>query len=90
MTAAGSAAAKRRSERARQTELPRVARRGHRRARALPSWRIRRAASATPVAVFAFDLLQIRGKDLRALPLLKRKGILIERRALANRQLAQR
>jgi ATP-dependent DNA ligase len=30
----------------------------------------------TPAAVFAFDLLQLRGKDLRALPLLKRKALL--------------
>jgi bifunctional non-homologous end joining protein LigD len=33
-------------------------------------------ASATPAAVFAFDLLQLRGKDLRALPLLRRKAAL--------------
>jgi bifunctional non-homologous end joining protein LigD len=29
-----------------------------------------------PAAVFAFDLLQLRGKELRALPLLKRKAAL--------------
>jgi ATP-dependent DNA ligase len=34
------------------------------------------AASSKPAAVFAFDLLQLRGKDLRALPLLKRKAAL--------------
>jgi bifunctional non-homologous end joining protein LigD len=38
--------------------------------------RIGVAASAKPDAVFAFDLLQLRGKDLRALPLLKRKATL--------------
>jgi bifunctional non-homologous end joining protein LigD len=34
------------------------------------------AARAKPAAVFAFDVLQLRGKDLRALPLLKRKAAL--------------
>jgi bifunctional non-homologous end joining protein LigD len=38
--------------------------------------RIGVAASSRPAAVFAFDLLQLRGKDLRALPLLKRKAAL--------------
>jgi len=37
---------------------------------------IGRAAASKPAAVFAFDLLQLRGKDLRALPLLKRKAAL--------------
>jgi ATP-dependent DNA ligase len=36
--------------------------------------RIGMAASSKPAAVFAFDVLQLRGKDLRALPLLKRKA----------------
>lgn len=34
------------------------------------------AARSKPAAVFAFDVLQLRGKDLRALPLLKRKAAL--------------
>jgi bifunctional non-homologous end joining protein LigD len=34
------------------------------------------AARSRPAAVFAFDLLQLRGKNLRALPLLKRKAAL--------------
>jgi bifunctional non-homologous end joining protein LigD len=38
--------------------------------------RIGVAASSKPAVVFAFDLLQLRGKDLRALPLLKRKAAL--------------
>jgi bifunctional non-homologous end joining protein LigD len=38
--------------------------------------RVGTAAASKPAAVFAFDLLQLRGKDLRALPLLKRKGAL--------------
>jgi bifunctional non-homologous end joining protein LigD len=38
--------------------------------------RVGTVASASPAAVFAFDLLQLRGKDLRALPLLKRKAAL--------------
>ena len=38
--------------------------------------RIGVAARSKPAAVFAFDLLQLRGKDLRALPLLKRKAAL--------------
>ncbi|HEX4893316.1 MAG TPA: hypothetical protein VFV47_08505, partial [Hyphomicrobiaceae bacterium] len=38
--------------------------------------RLADAAVSTPAAVFAFDLLQLRGKDLRALPLLKRKAVL--------------
>lgn len=33
------------------------------------------AAKRTPAAIFAFDLLQLRGKDVRALPLLKRKAL---------------
>jgi ATP-dependent DNA ligase len=31
-------------------------------------------AAANPAAVFAFDLLSLKGKDLRVLPLLKRKA----------------
>jgi bifunctional non-homologous end joining protein LigD len=38
--------------------------------------RIGRAAVSRPAAVFAFDLLQLHGKDLRTLPLLKRKAAL--------------
>jgi bifunctional non-homologous end joining protein LigD len=38
--------------------------------------RIGMAAVSKPAAVFAFDVLQLRGKDLRALPLLKRKATL--------------
>ena len=38
--------------------------------------RIGMAAVSKPAAVFAFDVLQLRGKDLRALPLLKRKAAL--------------
>jgi bifunctional non-homologous end joining protein LigD len=38
--------------------------------------RIGTVASASPAAVFAFDLLQLRGKDVRTLPLLKRKAAL--------------
>jgi bifunctional non-homologous end joining protein LigD len=34
------------------------------------------AAVSKPAAVFAFNVLQLRGKDLRALPLLKRKAVL--------------
>jgi bifunctional non-homologous end joining protein LigD len=34
------------------------------------------AAKRTPAAIFAFDLLELRGKDVRALPLLKRKALL--------------
>src|SRR3954465_5907637 len=37
---------------------------------------IGKAAASKPAAVFAFDLLQLRGKDLRQLPLLKRKAAL--------------
>jgi len=36
------------------------------------------AARRTPAAIFAFDLLELRGKDLRALPLLRRKQSLKE------------
>lgn len=36
------------------------------------------AAKRTPAAIFAFDLLELRGKDVRALPLLKRKALLKE------------
>jgi bifunctional non-homologous end joining protein LigD len=32
------------------------------------------AAASNPAAVFAFDLLQLNGEDLRALPLVKRKA----------------
>jgi ATP-dependent DNA ligase len=38
--------------------------------------RIGVAASSKPAAVFASNLLQLRGKDLRPLPLLKRKAAL--------------
>jgi bifunctional non-homologous end joining protein LigD len=38
--------------------------------------RIGIAAASKPAAVFAFDVLQLRGKDMRALPLLKRKAAL--------------
>ena len=38
--------------------------------------RIGRAAVSKPAAVFAFDVLKLRGKDLRGLPLLKRKAAL--------------
>jgi len=38
--------------------------------------RIGAVASVTPAAVFAFDLLVLRGKDLRQMPLLKRKAAL--------------
>jgi bifunctional non-homologous end joining protein LigD len=38
--------------------------------------RIGRAAVSKPAAVFAFDVLQLRGKDLRPLPLVKRKAML--------------
>jgi bifunctional non-homologous end joining protein LigD len=38
--------------------------------------RIGRAAASKPAAVFAFDVLQLRGKDLRPLPLVKRKAML--------------
>src|SRR5688572_10108136 len=34
--------------------------------------RIGRAAASKPAAVFAFDVLQLRGKDLRPLPLVKK------------------
>jgi ATP-dependent DNA ligase len=34
------------------------------------------AAASTPAAVFVFDLLELKGKDLRGLPLLKRKAAL--------------
>src|SRR3954466_6799885 len=37
---------------------------------------ITKAAISRPAAVFAFDVLQLRGKDLRELPLLKRKTAL--------------
>ncbi len=38
--------------------------------------RVARAAVSKPAAVFVFDVLGLEGKDLRALPLLKRKAIL--------------
>jgi bifunctional non-homologous end joining protein LigD len=38
--------------------------------------RIGMTASTKPAAVFAFDVLALRGKDMRALPLLKRKAAL--------------
>src|SRR5688572_26470197 len=34
------------------------------------------AAKRTPAAIFSFDLLELHGKDVRALPLLKRKALL--------------
>ena len=37
---------------------------------------IGRAAVSKPAAFFAFDVLQLRGKDLRAVSLLKRKAVL--------------
>src|SRR4051812_44799294 len=37
---------------------------------------IGKAAAAKPAAVFAFDMLAVRRKDLRSLPLLKRKAAL--------------
>lgn len=37
---------------------------------------ILQAARANPAAMFAFDILMLKGKDLRKLPLLKRKAIL--------------
>ena len=36
------------------------------------------AAKRMPAAIFAFDLLELRGKDVRPLPLLKRKALLKE------------
>ena len=36
------------------------------------------AAKKTPAAIFAFDLLELQGKDVRMLPLLKRKQLLKE------------
>ena len=36
------------------------------------------AAKRTPAAIFAFDLLELRAKDVRPLPLLKRKALLKE------------
>src|SRR5688572_30106768 len=38
--------------------------------------RIGRTAISNPAAVFAFDILVLKGKDLRPLPLLKRKSAL--------------
>jgi bifunctional non-homologous end joining protein LigD len=38
--------------------------------------RIDYAAKMTPAAMFAFDLLSLNGKDLRTMPLLKRKAAL--------------
>lgn len=37
---------------------------------------IEHAAKATPAVIFAFDLLELRRKDMRQLPLLKRKAAL--------------
>ena len=37
------------------------------------------ASKRTPAAICAFDLLELRGKDVRALPLLKRKALLKEK-----------
>jgi bifunctional non-homologous end joining protein LigD len=39
---------------------------------------VEHAAKRTPAAIFAFDLLELRGKDVRPLPLLKRKALLKE------------
>src|SRR4051812_6280644 len=36
--------------------------------------RIQHAGKTTPAAIFAFDVLVLRGKDMRTLPLLKRKA----------------
>jgi ATP-dependent DNA ligase len=47
--------------------------------------RIGTAAVTKPAAVFAFDVLQLRGKDLRALPLLKRKAALEKELTRAER-----
>lgn len=41
--------------------------------------RVARAAVSKPAAVFVFDVLGLEGKDLRALPLLKRKALLQKR-----------
>jgi bifunctional non-homologous end joining protein LigD len=45
-----------------------------RRRLALKRLSIDHAARTEPAALFAFDLLELRGKDLRRLPLLKRKA----------------
>lgn len=45
-----------------------------RRRLALKRFSIDHAARTEPAAIFAFDLLELRGKDLRRLPLLKRKA----------------
>lgn len=45
-----------------------------RRRLALKRFSIDHAARTEPAAIFAFDLLALRGKDLRSLPLLKRKA----------------
>jgi bifunctional non-homologous end joining protein LigD len=39
---------------------------------------IAHAVKVTPAAVFAFDLVALRGRDLRALPLLARKEMLLK------------
>lgn len=39
---------------------------------------VEHAAKTMPAAIFAFDLLELRGKDVRTLPLLKRKQLLGE------------
>ena len=39
---------------------------------------IEHAAKTTPAAIFAFDLLELDGKDVRQMPLLKRKALLKE------------
>src|SRR6185312_14656271 len=46
---------------------------------------IGKAAARKPAAVFAFDLLELRGKDLRQLPLLKRKAALEKELKLTER-----
>jgi ATP-dependent DNA ligase len=38
--------------------------------------RIAAAAKAHPAAIFAFDLLELEGKDIRSVPLLRRKALL--------------
>jgi ATP-dependent DNA ligase len=47
--------------------------------------RLRRPRARSPPAIFAFDLLELRGRDLRTLPLLKRKARLKDVLASAKR-----
>jgi bifunctional non-homologous end joining protein LigD len=46
---------------------------------------IEHAAQTAPAALFAFDVLELRGRDLRGLPLTERKAILHEELARADR-----